>query len=232
MAKKKMIINNWPPGQGKKSGNVAFNYAWKFADLLKDAVGLAVKEVATNISSAPETAYGTSARVGRTDGSTSSGFAQTFAATADLNSALGGNKYGHANAYARHFTAGTGKTTHMDYGNLIEQVAFKKIKEWQDDGWLTCDGKGYDFLYNDPNAYSGRFAISYKGTSKSARPDFRVSLVAVGMVGCEAIYDVTSLGDMGHLIKKKVNTTTLDQIPGIVVGYEIFYTDTDVQQVW
>ena len=155
-------------------------------------------------------------------------FAQDFVKAEDLNSALGGNKHGHSNAYARHFTATTGKTTHMDYGNLVEQAAYKKIVEWDGDGLLLYDMKlKYDYLYNDPKAYHNRFPVCYNGASKSARPDFRVSLVPVGLLA-EAIYDITSLGDKGHILKKKVNTTTLDQINGIVVGYEIFYTDVDV----
>ena len=226
MARKKIVFNNWPNGTVK--GTTNFDYAHRFAKYLKEAVALAVGELATNISSAPDSVFGVSARVGRADGSASSQFAQGFVTTVDLNSALGGNKQGHSNAYARHFTAATGKTVHLDYGNLVEQAAYKKILEWQKDGFLTYrNDKEYDFLYNDPNAYTGRFTVSYKGATKSARPDFRVSLAPVGVAG-EAIYDITSPGDEDHILKKRVNTTTLDQINGVVIGYEIYYTDRDV----
>lgn len=224
MAKKKMKINNWPPGIHKKSGDKCFEYAWRFADYLKDAVAKAVSEIAIGISSAPDAVFGTSVKVPKTGNTVSAVFAQDFSKSENLNWALGGNKHGHANAYARHLTATSGKTTHMDYGNLVEQHAFRIMMEWQNDGLLNDK---YDFLYNDPNKYAPRFNVSYNGTTKSARPDFRLSLQPVGMAE-EAIYDITSTGDEGHILKKKVNTQTLDQIKLIVVGYEILYEDKDV----
>jgi len=241
MAKKKMLINRWPVGFKKKSGIPPFDYAWQFAEYLKYAVTQAVQEIALNISSAPVQVFGVQNKVGKMENTLSSHFAQTFSKEQDLTSALGINKNGlpnngHANAFARHFTATTGKTTHMDYGNLVEQRALKLILEKQKAGNLKYIigalnlSIDYDFLYNDPYEHKGRFELSYKGKNKSARPDFRVSLKGVygdEWQGEEAIYDITSVGDYGHIKTKNVDGVTLDKIKKIVVGYEILYDSND-----
>lgn len=199
------------------------------------------QEIALTISSAPVQVFGVQNKVGKMENTLSSNFAQAFSKGQDLTSALGINKNGlpnngHANAFARHFTATTGKTTHMDYGNLVEQTALKLILEKQKAGNLKyiCgilkSSFDYDFLYNDPCAHIGRFELSYKGKQKGARPDFRVSLKGVygdEWNGEEAIYDITSVGDYGHILKKNVDGVTLDQFKKIVVGYEILYENND-----
>lgn len=234
MAKKKMLINHWPDGFSKNKGIPAFDYAWQFADYLKQAVSLAVQDIALTISSAPDAVFGVQKKVGKTENTLSAMFASNFSKEQDLSSALGPNKFGHANAYARHFTASTGKTTHMDYGNLVEQRALKLLQQKQANGELKYRilGKdiGYDFLYNDPDPHPGRFKLNYRGKNAGARPDFRVSLADVygdEWTGEEAIYDITSVGDLGHIVLKAVDGTTLDKISKIVVGYEILYEGQD-----
>src|SRR5208283_1337035 len=98
----------------------------------------------------------------------------------------------HANAYARHFMSVKGKTTRLDLGNLIEQRAEFRLRTAYP-GWR----QNVNWLYQQSVASPPRFPITYGG-----RPDFRYEFYSGQPNGDEAIFDITTPQQVGHLLNK------------------------------
>lgn len=90
----------------------------------------------------------------------------------------------------------------------------------------TEDGSDFDYLYNDPKRYaSNGFPTNFEGTgSGGARPDWRLKLL---QSPGEAIFDATSEAQLGHLIKKRVGSLRLHNVPTVLYGAEIIYETSD-----
>lgn len=125
----------------------------------------------------------------------------------------------HASAFARHFLrASRSATMRMDVGNVVEQFTFSNLRDFYTD-WT----EGVDYLYQKSTALPPAFPINYMGTSKSARPDFRVPFG-----GGEAVFDITTPREAGHLLDKKVDGKRLGDHAKIPVAVEILWEDKDL----
>jgi hypothetical protein len=187
-----------------------------FADNLTACVTQACAEIAKAISDYPEEAYGSSHVIAKGDDDDGGLAAMDFTTTVDAP---------HANAYARHFLSGRiGRTNRMDLGNLIEQRANELLQsgfpKWK---------VGQHYLYQQSLPSYPRFPVSFMGKSKSGRPDFRFELSTSAGDPSEAVFDITTPGEIGHVRSKTVSggrtIGTCDEIP---IAVEIFWQDSDI----
>jgi len=91
---------------------------WLFASKLVSCVHEACREIAYEISSQPDAAFGTTKKIAQgavnAGGAAAANFANSIVAP-------------HADAYARHFMSVDGKTVRMDLGNTVEQAVANKL---------------------------------------------------------------------------------------------------------
>jgi hypothetical protein len=191
-------------------GNIGYTdiWLWKFARDLTACVKSSCKDISTAVSILDSSAYGGETRVAKGGTGTSSAGVNAF--TANI-------KAPHANAYVRHLVSVVGRTTRMDLGNLVEQVAYEKLKTY----WWY---EGINFVYNCSKQLE-HFPISYVGNIKSARPDFRYAFK-----GQEAVFDITTDLQAGHILEKRVNKTTLGNHPNIPIAVEVIWQEPDFWQ--
>lgn len=183
-----------------------------FANDLKSALVHACQQHAIKISSLPDDAYGTEPKITKgASGTTSSDAVQTLVQEMGLS---------HTELQARTFLSSTPKNSfgraHFGY------VSEEGIQQWMERN--SAFVKGTDYLYNVSGAQPPDFPVNFKGKSKSARPDWRLSLPNSSG---EALFDATSPLQKGHLCWKKVNGTTVDKIALVLYGAEIIYEESD-----
>ncbi len=187
-------------------------WLYKFTRDLVACVEFACSEVALEASAQPLAAYGTEGRIQKgsvtAGGSAATGFAQSVSAS-------------HANAYMRHFLAVKGMTARMDLGNLVEQRAFERLRTYK--GWR----EGEHYLYNESNPAPTRFPINYRGRTKSARPDFRYEFYS-STIQQEVVLDITTGAQAGHLLNKKIGSTSIGNHSQIPIAIEIIWEDLDL----
>ena len=102
-------------------------------------------------------------------------------------------------------------------GSVIEQLAADLLPKLQNAFQLDTD-----YLYQKSVA-SGSFTTSYSGKPKSAIPDFRLYLDN----GVEAVIDITTPQQTGHLDDKRVGNTRLKNYGPAVIGIEVFWDTPD-----
>lgn len=198
-------------------GSVSVSNLWlyKFTRDLVSCVEFACKQVAREISGQPDSAFGTEHKIAKgavtNAGLASQAFSQAVVAP-------------HANAYARHLMEGArGKTNRMDLGNLVEQYAADRMEKHYT-GWK----KDHHYLYQVSVAQPPRFPVNYMGNTKSARPDFRYEFFSGTPNGDEAVFDITTTAQAGHLLNKKIGGTSIQMHARIPVAVEIIWTDSDL----
>ncbi len=175
-----------------------------FADDLVDCVRQACKKAASEISSLPSSAFGTETTIASTSATTPRAEAAQFAQNIGVS---------HGDNYARKFLQEKITTvTRMATGYVSEQMTLCYLaqgKKWID---------GTHYLYND-STIKPSFPIAYQG-----RPDFRFSLGN----GTEAVFDITTPLQCGHLLDKKVTSnTSIGNHPRIPIAVEIIWEDED-----
>lgn len=183
-----------------------------FANDLRRGLVHACGQHAIKLSSLPDDAYGTEPKIAKgASGTPSSDAVQKLSQEMSLS---------HTELQARTFLASTPK-------NSFSRAHFGYVSEEGIQRWMEKNStfiKGTDYLYNVSGAQPPDFPINFKGTSKSARPDWRLSLPNSGG---EALFDATSPLQKGHLCWKKVNGKTVDKIALVLYGAEIIYEESD-----
>ena len=116
-----------------------------------------------------------------------------------------------------------GKTVRMDLGNLIEQMAYDRLRTYYSD-WV----EGYHYLYQTSAVRLPRFPINYVGAISTARPDFRYEFYSGKANGDEAVFDITTPNQVGHLLTKSIGNTTIANHPKIPVAVEIIWENSDM----
>lgn len=181
-----------------------------FTEALVNCVGFACGSIGREMSKLDTTAYGTESTITKTSTGLGGLGATSFTGTLVAP---------HSNAYARHFLRlDKSATNRMDLGNLVEQLTYTSLRDYYTD-WT----EGTHYLYQKSLAAPPGFPIKYTGTSKSARPDFRVP-----HGDGEAVFDVTTPLEAGHLTEKKVDGTKLADHAKVIVAVEIVWEDKDL----
>ncbi len=189
-------------------------WLYKFTRDLVSCVDHACKEIAREISRQPDASFGTEARIAKAS-TTTAGTAATSFST--------GLVAPHSNAYARHFMSVNGRTTRMDLGNLVEQRAIERLRSHYT-GWR----ENVHYLYQRSNAIPPRFPVNYTGASKSARPDIRYEFYSGQAGGDEAVFDITTPAQAGHLLHKSIGATPISRHARIPVAVEVIWEDADL----
>ncbi len=198
----------------KGSVSLANLWLYRFTNALVDCVSFASAEIAIGISRQPDAAFGTDLRVQRSSGTSASIAAANFSHSVVAP---------HANSYARHFAAVNGRTARMDLGNLVEQVAIKRLREAYP-RWIETT----HYRYQVSRPVGHLFPINYLGTTKSARPDIRYEFYSGTPKGDEVVFDITTPGEAGHLLGKRVDARTIKMHPRIPIAVEIIWEDCDI----
>lgn len=184
----------------------------KFAQELKTALIQTCKEHAIKISSLPDAAFGTEAKVAKgASGTPTSDAVQAM--VVDL-------PFSHTELQARSFLSDAPKDS-------FGRAHFGYVSEEGMHAWMLKNSsfkQNVDYLYNKTSADPPSFPISFSGTGSSARPDWRLSLPNSDG---EALFDATSPGQEGHLCWKKVNGKTVDKMSKVLFGAEVIYEDDD-----
>ncbi|MGC2854582.1 hypothetical protein ACM64Y_03835 [Novispirillum sp. DQ9] len=193
--------------KGSISGDAMLS---EFTEALTGCVSFACGKISRDISKLDTTAYGSESTITKASTGLGGLGATSFAGTVVAP---------HANAYARHFLRlDKSATARMDLGNLVEQLTFTSLRDYYTD-WT----EGTHYLYQTSIAVPPGFPIKYTGTSKTARPDFRVP-----HGGGEAVFDITTPLEVGHLIDKQVDGTKLADHAKVLVAVEIIWEDKDL----
>jgi hypothetical protein len=207
MARIEVVI---PAKQGMAAQDLA--RCTQFANELAAALRHTCHQHAIKISSLSDDAYGSEPKISKgATGTPSSDAVQSMVQDMNLS---------HTELQTRTFLSSEPK-------NSFGRAHFGYVSEEGMQQWMTKNSKfveGTDYLYNVSAKTPPNFPISFQGTSKSARPDWRLHLP--NSAG-EALFDATSPLQKGHLCWKKVNGTTVDQIAKVLYGAEIIYEESD-----
>lgn len=200
-----------------KTGGPPDQRVVQFAEALCMAADNACQRHSMELTQVPDSAFGT-------DNLIAKGAIGTAAA-------VGSTQYtqavsvSHGNAFARHFMAERNyKVNRMDLGNVVEQLTADILHVHAQDFQFTRD---VDYLYQKSAQQLPDFPIHFMGNSKSARPDFRLAMPG----GQEALFDLTTPAEQGHLLNKKVNSTPVQNLAQVNACVEIIWETHDFLSV-